>query len=251
MKISQLPSVVDLNPANPYGLIGTELIEVSQPAAAVTYAAWTISAQASDNSYNDSAAGFITAGFAVGDTVRIEWPVASPNSIFSATITDLTDSKMTIGGTDGDVIVDAAEGGYVLIQKWQSARTRLLDIIDTVLNAGSKNFFMTCSDETTPLTTGLLFTFHLPNWMNLNQVYVGLTTPQASGAIFTVDVKCNGTSIFTTKITIDNTLDNSLLASVYPELSVTSFSQGDRFTVHIDQIGDGTATGLKLYLIGT
>ena len=108
------------------------------------------------------------------------------------------------------------------------------------------------SDETTPLSTGAAkVTFHVSQAMNLTEVFAGLTTPQTSGSLLTVNVKKNGTTIFSTKITIDNTEETSLTAATQPVLSVASLAKGDKLTIDIDQIGDGTAKGLKVYLIGS
>lgn len=79
----------------------------------------TLSALASDNSFNDSGAGFVAAGFAVGDEVKIEgFTGNTANNIDIATITALTTTKMTIGGVDGDVIVDETAGDLVKISAW-------------------------------------------------------------------------------------------------------------------------------------
>lgn len=105
-------------------LSGIELVEVSQLSSTVTISATTISAQASDNSYNDSADGFVTAGFEVGQRVRTHgFTGNTANNIEVGYITALTAGKMTIGGTDGDVIVDDAAGETVTISKWESHRT--------------------------------------------------------------------------------------------------------------------------------
>jgi hypothetical protein len=104
-------------------LAGTEQAEISQLSTTVTKTATTISAAASDNSYNDSGAGFIAAGFAVGDTIKVVgFTGNAANNIFGATITALTASKITIGGTDGNVIVDDAAGESVTITKWLTRR---------------------------------------------------------------------------------------------------------------------------------
>jgi hypothetical protein len=50
------------------------------------------------------------------------------NNIFSGKITALTVGKMTIGGTDGDVIVDDAAGESVTISKWVSRRKDVSDL---------------------------------------------------------------------------------------------------------------------------
>lgn len=105
-------------------LTGAELIALSKPSATVTITAATISAAAADNSYNDSANGFVTAGFAVGQAVRVQgFTGNTANNILSGVITAAAAGKLTIGGTDGDVIVDDAAGESVTITAWESARS--------------------------------------------------------------------------------------------------------------------------------
>jgi hypothetical protein len=121
-------------------LTGDELLEVSIPSATINITATTISAAASDNSYNDSANGFGTAGFAVGDRVRVQgFTGNAANNIFTGIITALTTAKMTIGGTDGDVIVDDAAGESVTITKWETHRTTAQDIADLGGGGGGAN----------------------------------------------------------------------------------------------------------------
>lgn len=110
---------------------GTELVEVSQLSATVDITATTISALASDNSYNDSAAGLVAAGFAVGDHVNVKgFTGNAANNIVKGVITALTTAKMTIGGADGNVIVDDAAGESVTIAKWESRRLSAQEIAD-------------------------------------------------------------------------------------------------------------------------
>lgn len=110
-------------------LQGTELVEVSRLSNTVRVTGTTLSAQASDNSFNDSAAGFVTAGFAVGDRVNVAgFTGNTANNIFVGVVTALTADKMTIGGADGDVIVDDAAGESVTIAKWVSRRSTVSEI---------------------------------------------------------------------------------------------------------------------------
>lgn len=107
------------------------------------------------------------------------------------------------------------------------------------------------SDETTALTTGTAkATYHLPRAFTVTAVMAELTIAQSSGSIFTVDVNEGGTSILSTKITIDNTEETSLTAATQPVVSDASLAAGAKITVDIDQIGDGTAKGLKVWLLG-
>jgi hypothetical protein len=107
-----------------------------------------------------------------------------------------------------------------------------------------------CSDETTALTTGTKVTFRMPYPFTLSEVRASLTTAQSSGSTFTVDIKESGTTILSTKITIDNTEKTSTTATTPPVISDDDLADDAEITVIIDQVGDGTAKGLKVYLIG-
>ena len=107
------------------------------------------------------------------------------------------------------------------------------------------------SDETTALTTGTAkITFRMPRAVTLTAVRASLTTAQASGSIFTVDINESGTSILSTKLTIDNTEKTSTTAAAPPVISDTALADDAEITIDIDQIGNGTAKGLKVMLIG-
>jgi hypothetical protein len=111
---------------------------------------------------------------------------------------------------------------------------------------------LACSDETTALTTGTAkITFRTPCAMTLTSVRASLTTAQASGSIFTVDINEAGTSILSTKLTIDNTELTSTTAVTAPVISDSSLADDAEMTIDIDQIGDGTAKGLKITITGT
>lgn len=108
-----------------------------------------------------------------------------------------------------------------------------------------------CSDEATALTAGAAkVTFRMPHAMTLTAVRASLTTAQTSGSIFTVDINAGGTSILSTKLTINNTEKTSKTAAAPVVISNASLADDAEITIDIDQIGDGTAKGLKVYLIG-
>ena len=109
-----------------------------------------------------------------------------------------------------------------------------------------------CSDESTALTADTaLVTFRTPYAFTLTEVRASLTTAQASGNIFTVDINEGGTTVLSTKITIDNTEATSTTATTPAVIDDSAIADDALITVDIDQIGDGTATGLKIALIGT
>lgn len=108
------------------------------------------------------------------------------------------------------------------------------------------------SDETTALTVGTgKVTFRMPYAFTLLAVRASLTTAQATGNIFTVAINEAGVSILSTALTIDNTEKSSTTAVAPPVISDPSLADDAEITIDISQIGDGTAKGLKVYLIGT
>lgn len=104
------------------------------------------------------------------------------------------------------------------------------------------------TDETSPITAvANKKTFWWPyDNCTIVGVTVALATVQTSGSIFTVDVNKNGTTILSTKITVDNTESTSATAATPPVISVSSATKLDKFTVDQDQIGDNTAKGATL-----
>lgn len=108
-----------------------------------------------------------------------------------------------------------------------------------------------CSDETTALATGTAkTTFRMPFAMTVTEVRASLTTAQSSGSIFTVDINEGGTTILSTKLTIDNSEKTSTTAATPAVISDSSLADDAEITIDIDQIGDGTAKGLKVTIIG-
>jgi len=111
---------------------------------------------------------------------------------------------------------------------------------------------LAASDETTALTTGTAkMTFRMPHAMTLTAVRASLTTAQASGSIFTVDINQGGSSVLGTKLTIDNTEKTSVTAATPATITTSALTDDAEITIDIDQIGNGSATGLKITLIGT
>lgn len=128
-----------------------------------------------------------------------------------------------------------------------------LQITGAAVASGSPfEMIIACSDQTTALTTGAAKeTFRMPRAVILTAVRASLITPQTSGSIFTVDINEDGSTILSTKITIDNGEETSVSAATPPVISDPNLADDAKMTVDIDQVGDGTAKGLKITLIGT
>jgi len=108
-----------------------------------------------------------------------------------------------------------------------------------------------CSDETTAITTGTAkATFRMPHAFTVTGVRASLSTAQTSGSIFTVDINEGGTTILSTKLTIDNGEKTSATAATAAVISDTTLADDAEITIDVDQVGDGTAKGLKVWLIG-
>lgn len=121
----------------------------------------------------------------------------------------------------------------------------------TLLGSGnlaiSREIQLACSDEITALTTGTSkITFRMPRAGTITAVRASLSTAQASGSIFTVDINEAGTSILSTKLTIDNTEKTSTTAVTAPVISDSTIADDAEMSIDIDQVGDGTAKGLKV-----
>lgn len=115
-----------------------------------------------------------------------------------------------------------------------------------------ESFIVACSDETTALTTGTAkVTFRMPYAFKLSAVYAELNTAQTSGNIFTVDINEAGTSILSTKLTIDNGEEDSATAATPAVISDANLAARAEMTVDIDQVGaSADAKGLKITLVG-
>ena len=115
----------------------------------------------------------------------------------------------------------------------------------------TESFIVAIGDQTTALTTGTAKeTLRMPYGFTLTAVRASLTTAQASGSIFTVDINENGSTILSTKLTIDNTEKTSTTAATAAVISDANLADDAEITIDIAQIGDGTAKALKVVLIG-
>lgn len=108
------------------------------------------------------------------------------------------------------------------------------------------------SDESTALTTGTAkVTFRMPFAFTLTAVRASVTTAP-TGSVLTVDINEGGTSILSTKLTIDASEKTSTTAATPAVISDASLADDAEITIDIDAVGSTIAgSGLKVYLIGT
>ena len=151
---------------------------------------------------------------------------AAPGDVFTVRFQNTTSAGKTIRVEDGNFSASVIGGSQASVQ-------------------------VAASDEITAITAGTgKITFRMPYAMTLTAVRASLTTAQASGSTFTVDVMQGGVSVLGTKATIANTSKTSVGGT--PATIVTSALTDDaEMRVDVTQIGASGATGLKVVLLGT
>jgi hypothetical protein len=109
-----------------------------------------------------------------------------------------------------------------------------------------------CSDETSNLTTGTAkVTFRMPYAMTLSSVRASVKTAP-TGSTLIVDINEGGSTILSTKLSIDASELTSTTAATAAVISDTALADDAEVTIDIDQIGSTVAgKGLKVVLKGT
>lgn len=139
-------------------------------------------------------------------------------------------------GTSGQVLTS---NGTDALPTWQN-------------NTPTESIIIACSDETSDLTTGTAkVTFRMPYAFTLTAVRASVTTAPTGASLLTIDINEGGSTILSTKITIDASEKTSTTAATQPVISDSSLADDAEMTVDIDQVGSTTpGKGLKVYLIG-
>ena len=115
-----------------------------------------------------------------------------------------------------------------------------------------ESIIVAAGDETTAITVGTgKVEFQMPYAFTLTAVRATVTTAPTTSGTLTVDINEGGTSILSTKLTIDPTEKTSTSAATAAVISDTALADGGIITVDVDAISGGaTEAGLKIYLIG-
>ena len=112
----------------------------------------------------------------------------------------------------------------------------------------AEHMILAVSDETTALTTGSAkLTFRAPFAMTLTQIPRSSVSQSSSSGSVTVDINEAGTSILSTKLSIDATEKTSTTAATASVLSDQNIADDAEITLDIDASGTG-AKGLKVTL---
>lgn len=148
-----------------------------------------------------------------------------------------TDADVTVWTVDNFGILNNIADGSVTEAKLEEA---LQEAIDQWL-------CFAVSDETTAITSGTAkLTFRLPACTILEIPRASLNTASTSGAV-TVDINDDGSTILSTKLTLDQDEKTSTTAATAAVLSATTVADDSEMTIDIDGAGTG-AKGLKIYI---
>lgn len=105
------------------------------------------------------------------------------------------------------------------------------------------------SDLITNLTTGSTKAyFRMPFAATIDLVSASVLEAQTAGSILTFDINENGSSILSTKLTIDNNEKTSITATTPPVISDITLAYNSEITFDIDQVGTAGAKGAVITL---
>jgi len=135
-------------------------------------------------------------------------------------------------------------------KRWGEGHYDALKVL-TAKVTGIESFTVACSDETTLLTTGTAkATFRMPYAFTLTAVRASVNTAP-TGSVLTVDINEGGSTILSTKLTIDASEKTSTSAATAAVISDTALADDAEITIDIDGVGSTVAgKGLKIVLIG-
>lgn len=144
------------------------------------------------------------------------------------------------------VLVNSANGALYV---WDFGSPGTWDQV-TSGSVENLSFQVAMSDMTTDITTGTGKAYlRAPRGFTLTEVRASLFDASSSGVV-TVDINVNGSTILSTKLTIDATELTSETAATPPVISSASIADDDSITFDIDTAGTD-AKGLIVTLIGT
>ena len=167
-------------------------------------------------------------------------PLASPT--FTGTVV-LPDSQALVtpvlGTPTSGVLTNCT--GLPLAGILASAKTEMIAIA-----LGDESTVLATASTTVPVVT-----YHMPYAFTLTDVKVGLTVAGTGAGLVTIDVHEAGTTVLSTKVTVDATEKTSGTATTAMVISDSALAVDSLIEIFVDVIDtDNVASGAKVYLIG-
>lgn len=191
--------------------------------------------------------GHVTGAVAI-DTMVLEqgaWRVL----VFDSTPQVNHSSNLLIEG-QANVTVVAGDACLVIGEGSGVSRIIKFFLIDGKPLIESAEILIAIGDESTPITTGTAkLTWRQPFAMTLSAIPRGSLTAASSSGNPTIDIKENGTTIFSTLLRIDSGQSTSATSAAPAVLSDTTLADNSVMTADITVAGTNAA-GLKLLLRG-
>ena len=159
------------------------------------------------------------------------------------TTTDDDSDGYTVGSMWADVTADKV---YFCIDATTSAA-----VWAEVGATATESFITACSDDSTEVITATgKGVFFMPYAFTVTEVIAGAANPP-TGSVMTLDINEDGTSILSTKITIDDGESTSVTAATPPVISDASIAKGAKITVDFDGVGSTFGgAGIQVTLVG-
>jgi hemin uptake protein HemP len=124
----------------------------------------------------------------------------------------------------------------------------------TVATSGNppESIIIACSDETSDISTGAAkATFRMPYAFTLSAVRASCGTAP-TGSTIVIDINESGSTILSTKLSIDVSEKTSTTAVTPAVISDTALADDAEITIDFDQVGSTiTGAGVKVTLIGS
>lgn len=138
-------------------------------------------------------------------------------------------------------------GDFIPIYDASASAIRKMDYDNLI----KESFIVACSDLTTAIATGTSKGyFRVPYPFTVTEVRASVLTAGTT-SIITIDINEGGTSILSTKLTIDATEKTSETAATAPVISDTSLADDAEMTIDFDGVDSGgTGAGVMVEIIG-
>ena len=128
-------------------------------------------------------------------------------------------------------------------------------IVQTAINTKTETIPIALGDESTVLATAStsvpVVTYNIPYAFTVTNVIISATVAGTGGSLVTVDVHDDGTTILSTKVTLDAGEKTSATASTQPVVSSGAIGANSLIEIFVDGVdSNNLCAGLKVWLVG-